>query len=633
MSPVQGALRPRMSDLFGTPADPPQTDPATPSLFGDRILPPAADAAPATPSPPPYRVLARKYRPQTFESLIGQEALVRTLTNAFASGRIAHAYMLTGVRGVGKTTTARIIARALNCIGPDGLRTSPTVSPCGVCDACRAIADDRHPDVLEIDAASNTGVQNVRETVIEGARYAPLSARYKVYIVDEVHMLSTAAFNALLKTLEEPPPRVVFIFATTEIRKVPVTVLSRCQRFDLRRIPTATLTAHYAEIAAREGVAAEPEALALIARAADGSVRDGLSLLDQAIALAGDGPVTAEAVRGMLGLADRARVWDLFEALMAGRLAEALDLLGDAHAQGADPAVVLQDLLAITHAITRAKAVGRPAVSAAVTEEERVRAPRLAERLSLPVLGRTWQMLLKGLAETQEATDRLAAAEMALIRLAHVADLPTPGDLVRRLIGEPSGVDAAPAPSPPAPPRAPVPSALRTAGRNAVAALAVPAEASAASPPSPRSLEDIAALAAAQGELRLASSIRAYVRPVRIGEGLIEFRPEADAPRDLAPRLAAFLTEATGRRWTVAVSAEAGAPTLAERDRLRQDTLRARLAQHPLVRAVLDAFPGASIAAVREASAIRPEPQTVAAQDADAADVVFDDALEQEDQP
>ncbi|MCS6853941.1 MAG: DNA polymerase III subunit gamma/tau, partial [Elioraea sp.] len=280
-----------MSDLFGTPADPPPTASTTPSLFGDP--PPPAGGAASAPAGtlPPYRVLARKYRPQTFAALIGQEALVRTLTNAFASGRIAHAYMLTGVRGVGKTTTARLIARALNCTGADGTRAAPTISPCGVCDSCRAIAEDRHPDVLEIDAASNTGVQNVRETVIEGARYAPLTARYKVYIVDEVHMLSTAAFNALLKTLEEPPPRVVFIFATTEIRKVPVTVLSRCLRFDLRRIPAATLARHYAEIADREGIVAEPEALALIARAADGSVRDGLSLLDQAIALAGDAPL------------------------------------------------------------------------------------------------------------------------------------------------------------------------------------------------------------------------------------------------------------------------------------------------------------------------------------------------------
>ncbi|MCS6922712.1 MAG: DNA polymerase III subunit gamma/tau [Elioraea sp.] len=618
-----------MSDLFGTPADPPQTDPATPSLFGESALSAAAEQGPPS-APAHYRVLARKYRPQSFEALIGQEALVRTLTNAFASGRIAHAYMLTGVRGVGKTTTARIIARALNCTGPDGLRTTPTISPCGVCEACRAIAEDRHPDVLEIDAASHTGVQNVRETVIEGARYAPLSARYKVYIVDEVHMLSTAAFNALLKTLEEPPPRVVFIFATTEIRKVPVTVLSRCQRFDLRRIPATTLAAHYAEIAAREGVVADPEALALIARAADGSVRDGLSLLDQAIALAGDGPVTAEAVRGMLGLADRAQVWDLFETLMAGRVAEALDRLAEAHAAGADPGVVLQDLLAVTHAVTRAKAVGSAA--AATTEEERVRAPRLAERLSLPVLARAWQMLLKGLAETNEATDRLAAAEMVLIRLAHVADLPTPGDLVRRLVGESSPAVAAPAPTPPASSRPPVGGAPRAVGGWAAAAVAVQAKAAAPASPSPRSLADIAALASERGELRLASSIRAFVRPVRIADGLLEFRPEADAPRDLAPRLAAFLTEATGRRWTVAVSAEPGAPTLVERDRTRQEALRARVARHPLVRAILDAFPGASIAAVREASAMPAQARDVEGRDAEAADVVFDDAFEPEDQ-
>jgi len=617
-----------MSDLFGTPAAPPLIETAPERLVDGGPARSRAEGATAA-AVAHYRVLARKYRPQSFETLVGQEALVRTLTNAFASGRIAHAYLLTGVRGVGKTTTARIIARALNCVGADGRLTGPTITPCGVCDSCRAIAEDRHPDVLEIDAASNTGVQNVRETVIEGARYAPLVARYKVYIVDEVHMLSTAAFNALLKTLEEPPPRVVFIFATTEIRKVPITVLSRCQRFDLRRIPAETLARHYGEIAAREGISAEPEALALIARAADGSVRDGLSLLDQAIALAGEGPVTAEATRAMLGLADRGQVWDLFEALIGGRIAEALDLLASAHAAGADPGVVLQDLLAVTHAVTRAKVVGAAAAASAATEAERERAHRLAERLSVPVLGRAWQMLLKGLVETNEATDRLAAAEMVLIRLAHVADLPTPGEIVRRL----SSIPAAPSADQPSLPPPRPPAGLRAMAGGSTAAIAAVAEASEPKARLPlRSLDEIAELAIQRGELRLAAQLRAFVRPVRIADGLLEFRPEPDSPRDLAPRLAAFLGAETGRRWTVAVSAEGGEPTLAERDRTRQDALRARLAQHPLVRAILDAFPGASITAVREASAWPQSPRDAGAASTEAGDLVFDDPLEPEDQ-
>jgi DNA polymerase-3 subunit gamma/tau len=560
-------------------------------------------------------VLARKYRPQGFEALIGQEAMVRTLTNAFASGRIAHAFMLTGVRGVGKTTTARIIARALNCTGADGSVTAPTITPCGVCDSCRAIAEDRHPDVMEIDAASNTGVQNVRDVVIEGARYAPISARYKVYIVDEVHMLSTAAFNALLKTLEEPPPHVTFVFATTEIRKVPVTVLSRCQRFDLRRIPADRLAAHFAEIARKEGVAVEEEALRLIARAADGSVRDGLSLLDQAIALAGDGAVTAEAVRGMLGLADRGQVWDLFEAVMAGRIAEALSLLGQAYAAGADPAVVVQDLLGVTHAVTRAKLVPDAEDDHLATEVERVRGPALAARLSVPQLGRAWQMLLKGLAEVNEAPDRLAAAEMVLIRLTHVADLPTPGDLVRRLA---RGEDA-PAGSP-----------VSSGGGGGLRAVAGGALRAAAAPvAAPRAqakiagLRDLVALAGARREVRLAAEIAQHMHLVRLEEGVLEFRPEPDAPRDLAARVGALLREATGRRWTVALSAEPGAPTLAEADRDEALRQRREVEAHPLVRAVLEAFPGAVIGEIRRWDAVEasvPE-----------ADVIYDDITDRED--
>ncbi len=376
----------------------------------------------------PYRVLARKYRPSDFAGLIGQEALVRTLTNAIAQGRLAHAFMLTGVRGVGKTTTARILARAFNCIGPDG-KGGPTASPCGVCEHCTAIAEDRHVDVIEMDAASRTGVNDIRE-LIEGVRYRPVSARFKIYIIDEVHMLSSSAFNALLKTLEEPPEHVKFIFATTEIRKVPVTVLSRCQRFDLRRIEADKLAQHLGSIAASEGARLAPNALALIARAADGSARDGLSLLDQAITLVdqskGEAEVTEDQVRAMLGIADRTQLFELYEAVMAGRAAEALGQLRRMYEAGADPIVVLQDLLDLTHWLTRCKLTPDVLQQPAVPEAERKRGGALSKDLSLPVLARAWQMLLKGLGEAQYAPQPLAAVEMALIRLMHVADLPTP---------------------------------------------------------------------------------------------------------------------------------------------------------------------------------------------------------------
>ncbi len=389
---------------------------------------------PADGTRPAYRVLARKYRPASFADLIGQEALIRTLTNAISSGRLAHAFMLTGVRGVGKTTTARILARALNCTGPDGTGGA-TAEPCGLCEHCLAIAEDRHVDVIEMDAASRTGIDDIRE-LIEGVRYRPVTARTKVYIIDEVHMLSRQAFNGLLKTLEEPPEHVVFIFATTEIRKVPVTVLSRCQRFDLRRVAQDRLAEHFAGLAEREGVRVAPPALAMIARAADGSVRDGLSLLDQAIALTG-GEVGEEEVKVMLGLADRARIFDLFEAVMGGEIAAALDLLGDLYAAGADPLVVLQDLLELTHFLTRVRLVPQVAEDPGVPETERVRGQALAEKLGVAMLARTWQMLLKGLGEARTAPSPIQAAEMVLIRLAHASELPTPGELVRSLGGEP----------------------------------------------------------------------------------------------------------------------------------------------------------------------------------------------------
>ena len=397
-----------------------------------------------------YRVLARAYRPKTFAELIGQQAMVRTLTNAFRTGRLAHAFVLTGVRGVGKTTTARIIARAFNCVGPDGAG-GPTVEPCGECEHCRAIDEDRHVDVLEMDAASHTGVDDIRE-LIESARYRPATARTKVYVIDEVHMLSKSAFNALLKTLEEPPPHVKFVFATTEVRRVPVTVLSRCQRFDLRRVNSETLAAHFASVAESEGVQVSADALNLIARAADGSVRDGLSLLDQAIAHRADdaAEIGADDVRTMLGLADRTHVFDLLDAILKGEIAGALDLFADQYAAGADPAAIIEDMLELVHWLTRIKIVPAIAEGADVPEAERVRGRAMADALSMAALARAWQMLFKGLAEVQAAPAGWHAADMVLVRLAYAADLPTPAESVRALsrgsAPEPANRDAAPPP-------------------------------------------------------------------------------------------------------------------------------------------------------------------------------------------
>jgi DNA polymerase-3 subunit gamma/tau len=559
----------------------------------------------------PYRVLARKYRPSDFAGLIGQEALVRTLTNAIAQGRLAHAFMLTGVRGVGKTTTARILARAFNCIGPDG-KGGPTASPCGQCEHCVAIAEDRHVDVIEMDAASRTGVNDIRE-LIEGVRYRPVSARFKIYIIDEVHMLSSSAFNALLKTLEEPPEHVKFIFATTEIRKVPVTVLSRCQRFDLRRIEADKLATHLGSIAASEGAKLAPNALALVARAADGSARDGLSLLDQAITLGEPGEeVTEEQVRAMLGIADRTQLFELYEAVMAGKAAEALGQLRRMYEAGADPIVVLQDLLDLTHWLTRCKITPDVLNQPAVPEAERKRGGALAKDLSLPVLARTWQMLLKGLGEAQYAPQPLAAVEMALIRLMHVADLPTPGDLVKQLVGQGGGVSS---PASTSAPRGggggngngpsnfggPVTSVISTqqVAHNPVPQAPVQA---AQNQPAIR-LETFDALVELFKEKKegiLLTHLTNNVHLVHFEHGRIDLRPTAMAPADLPNKVAACLLKWTGARWLVSVSGDLGAPTLKEQAQAAEAELRRRAAEHPLVKAVLDAFPGATIDAVRD---------------------------------
>jgi DNA polymerase-3 subunit gamma/tau len=560
-----------------------------------------------------YRVLARKYRPQDFTGLIGQEALVRTLSNAFATGRIAHAFMLTGVRGVGKTTTARIIARALNCIGPDGKRTEPTIHPCGVCEPCVAIAESRHIDVLEMDAASRTGIDDIRE-IIDGVRYAPASARYKVYIIDEVHMLSKQAFNGLLKTLEEPPPHVKFIFATTEIRKVPVTVLSRCQRFDLRRIETPELVAHLKVIAGNEGVKIEDGALALVARAAEGSVRDSLSLLDQAIAHQEGETITAESVRGMLGLADRGRVLDLFEKVMGGKIADALTDLSQLYDVGADPLVVMQDLLETTHFLTRLKVAPDAEGFFDGGSSEAKRAAEMAGKLSVPSLTRAWQLLLKGLFEVRDSTHPLKAAEMALIRLAYAADLPPTDKLVRDVLDNPpleggsKNSSAATNFSGRGPASRSDPSPKMTSsfstlpqGEGGIAAQRAPEPTAAVqNAPIIRSLEDIAALAIAKGSPVLKVHIENDMHLVSLEPGKLEFRPSARAPRTLSGDLAQRLKDWTGQRWMVTVAKDGGAPTIAESKKSAHQAKLDAVLQEPMVRAVLDRFPGSEVIAVRD---------------------------------
>ncbi|MGE8943744.1 DNA polymerase III subunit gamma/tau [Leptospira interrogans] len=541
----------------------------------------------------PYIVLARKYRPESFKQLIGQDAMVTTLRNAFAADRIAQGYMLTGVRGVGKTTTARIIARALNYSKP-GLPDRPTVEIDGYGEHCLQIIQSRHPDVLEMDAASNTGIDNVRE-IIENARYKPLVARYKVFIIDEVHMLSKSAFNALLKTLEEPPAHVKFIFATTEVRKVPVTVLSRCQRFDLRRVDVPLLVSHFKSILETERATSDDDALALIGRAAGGSVRDGLSILDQAIAM-GAGNVTTTAVRAMLGLADRGRVFDLLEALLAGKAGEALKQLEQLHRDGGDPAQILADLAEAIHTATRAKIVGADAAGDELSAEEKQRAGALAQRLSVPVLTRAWQMLQKGLEETSRATSPMQAAEMVLIRIAHAADLPSPDDLIRILgpgsrtsgtavSGQQTG-NGAPQGSP----------VMMAAGgsHGRVAPVAV-----AQSLPQPQTFPDVLALVGAQRDARLRVHLEENVSLVRFEPGRIELFLLPDAPAGLAGELGEKLTKWTGQRWVIAIGRQMGEPPVGVVNREREAAEAAELKTHPAVRTLLEVFPEAELKHIR----------------------------------
>lgn len=567
-----------------------------------------------------YRVLARKYRPSDFSDLIGQEPMVRTLTNAFETGRIAQAYMLTGVRGVGKTTTARILARALNYQTND--IEKPTIDLKQPGEHCDAIMAGSHVDVIEMDAASHTGIDDIRE-IIEQVRYRPVSARYKVYIIDEVHMLSTQAFNGLLKTLEEPPQHVKFIFATTEIRKVPVTVLSRCQRFDLRRIEAAALVGHFRSIAEMENVSVDDESLAMIARAAEGSARDGLSLLDQAIAHGG-GKVEADTVRSMLGLADRGRIVDLFEMIAKGDVTNALLAFREQYDAGANPSVVLTDLADFTHLITRLKFVPEAINDAALSEAERTRGAAFAETLTVPVLSRLWQMLLKGVPETEQSNRPVSACEMVLIRLTHAANLPTLDEAIKMLSeapphqaqtpvgGAPSSAGQ-PAMQAPAPSDVgPSPMTMPSGNGGGPVAMLRPVENDDVAPqmqtrpqetPVPNvsieGLTDLAQLAAKHRDLKLKALIRKYLRPVKIEPGRLEIGLHEDAPKSLVGELDAKLKKWTGRRWVIAISREEGGRTLEEIDNAHRAELVSDATQDPDVAAILEQYPGARIRDVR----------------------------------
>lgn len=566
---------------------PPQAAPAAPAPIAPIAASPAT--AVAAQDGQAYRVLARKYRPQRFSELIGQDAMVTTLGNAIKRGRLAHAFLLTGVRGVGKTSTARLVAKALNCIGPDG-QGGPTIDPCGQCEPCRAIAEGRHIDVIEMDAASNTGIDDIRE-IIDAVRYASVSARFKIYIIDEVHMLSKAAFNGLLKTLEEPPPHVKFLFATTEIQKVPVTVLSRCQRFDLRRIPADLLAHHFGKVCAAEGVTAEAEALALVARAAEGSVRDGLSILDQAIAHAdmdGAGLVTGAQVRAMLGLSDRGAVRRLFGILLSGDAQAALAALADQHDLGVEPAAIFKGLLETCHGTTLAK-VGT-AADPAHSVEERADYELWAANLSFPLLHRIWQLLLKGHEEVVRAADPSEAADMAVLRIIHASQLPDPGELARKLEqGTPltapnmAPAPAAPAAGPMAATPAPSPAAPPVAD-SAPATPAVPAE-------FPALIEYLAE----NGRAHMAQQLHDYAGLIDYAPGVLTFRPVKPLPSDFARDLAASLKALTGLAWDVATKDGAAQPSLLQQEQAQAAEARQHILDTPLVKAAFEAFPDAEL--------------------------------------
>ncbi len=580
-------------------------------------------------STPAYQVLARKYRPETFADLVGQDAMVRTLKNAFAADRIAQAFVMTGIRGTGKTTTARIIAKGMNCIGSDG-QGGPTTEPCGVCEHCTAIMEGRHVDVMEMDAASRTGVNDIRE-IIDSVQYRAASARFKIYIIDEVHMLSTSAFNALLKTLEEPPAHVKFIFATTEIRKVPVTVLSRCQRFDLRRIEPEVMIGLLNKIATAEGAQITEDALALITRAAEGSARDATSLLDQAISH-GAGETTADQVRAMLGLADRGRVLDLIDMILRGDAAAALTELSSQYAEGADPLAVLRDLAEITHWVSVVKITPDAAEDPTISPDERARGQHMAENLPMRVLTRMWQMLLKALEEVSAAPNAMMAAEMAVIRLTHVADLPSPEELIRKLQDMP----AAPPPSNGPGGGMPMPgnaapqtqaygdatasnpghggptmaySQNPTMGHSSGGPLAALADETALALARYPTFEHVVELIRTRRDVKLLVEVEGGVRLASYQPGRIEFTPAASAPRDLASRLGSALQNWTGNRWVVSITGGCDAKTIAEVRDAADNALRAKATAHPLVQAVLEAFPKARIKQIRTAEDLAAEVQ------------------------
>ena len=586
----------------------------------------------ATSSNENYRVLARKYRPFNFDGLIGQQAMVRTLSNAIDAGRLAHAFILTGVRGVGKTSTARIIAKALNCTAGDG----PTIAPCGECEQCVSIAESRHVDVLEMDAASRTGVDDIRE-IIEGVRYAPVSARYKIYIIDEVHMLSKNAFNALLKTLEEPPEHVKFIFATTEIRKLPVTVLSRCQRFDLKRVDSEEMVAHLANIVKLEDCKAEDAALKLIARAAEGSVRDALSLLDQAIAH-GAGEVSEQQVRDMLGLADRAQVLDLFELVMAGKVKEALTTLRAQYDLGADPAVVLQDMLDVTHWLTRLKVTPETGNDTLVSQAEKTQGGEMAKSLAISHLTLAWQMLLKGLLEVKESPSPIAAAEMVLIRLAYAVDLPGPAELVKQLKAKPNGSATTSAPV----------SAPDSAASVSAIGQTVPPQAEQAAPqaaptaqvlaikpdmgdehakhPLPLEFKGLVELFRQEKRIPLAVILTDRVKLVDYKPGKLEINLLDGVPPTFGMDFKQCLKEWTGVDWQLILSQSAGSASLREQDVAHKQALKDEAACDPMVKALMEVFPRAEILQVRESS--RDEPVEEIGLDADEAETYSEDKFE-----